>query len=72
MRETTEAETEIQAVDITGEKSNGRTSSAIIKCEKCSYKSTMKDRMKQHVRGCSYIIFAFFGPPYHQQEQVAL
>ena len=49
VKETNETGTDIQTVDITGEESNGGTSSLIIKCEKCNYKSTMKDRMKQHV-----------------------
>ena len=47
--EITETETDIQPIDKTGEESNGGTSSIILKCEKCSYKCTMKDRMKQHV-----------------------
>ena len=41
--------TDVPTIDITGEEANGGASSAILNCEKCNYKSTMKDRMRQHV-----------------------
>ena len=41
--------TDVPAIDITGEEANGGTSSIILNCEKCNYKSTMKDRMRQHI-----------------------
>ena len=37
-------------IDVTGEDEAGGTSSRIIKCPKCAYKSTIQGRMNQHLR----------------------
>ena len=45
-----ETEQNIDVIDVTGEEAEGGSSSKIIKCPKCNYKTTMQARMNQHLK----------------------